>query len=122
MDKLRIYYNKNTGTVDWTYALRGPGNFPTTIRQDIKLLPGKLVTIREGIPIYLGGQVEDYACIEINDPNIIDQVLDSDDNRVEVDNLIVGSPRVKQKAPLPRNLAQEIDELKGRLTDLERTN
>lgn len=122
---IRVFYRKSDGKIVWTHELRGIGEFPTTIEQDLAEILDK-VTSREiaydGTIISetkLGGKVEDYACIEEQNPQRASDALTSDENQIINGKLIIGAKRIISEPTPPRNLFTELDTLKARIEKLE---
>lgn len=102
MKVLRVFFNSNQ--VIWIHGLKGEGNFPTTIEDD------------------LGELLEGTSCIELTDSETIKAFMVSNSNSIEDGKLIIGEPCViiEPEPPEPeRDLAAEIDTLEARIKKLE---
>lgn len=90
---IRVFYRKSDNQIVWTHELRSPegylGQFPTTVEQDLAEIPDKMPD--EITP--LGGMPEDYACIPVEDTQVIEEFFASDDNTIVNAHLITGAPR-----------------------------
>lgn len=113
---LRVFYRKSDNQIIWTHELRGTGAFPTTIEADLAEIPYKMP---DGL-VALGGNVDDYACIEEADTQRAINFLASDNNRIIKGKLVAGDRRVVPEPPLHRDLVAEIDEIKARVKELEK--
>lgn len=118
---VRVFYRKTDSQIVWNSSLEGDGIFPRTIEEELVTIPNVEVgttETSEGIP--LGGAPEDYACIEVTDQSIITTFIASDSNTVVKGKLITGTPRPIVIPEPPRDLVAEIDELKAKVTELEK--
>ena len=69
---VRIFTRKSDNQIVWTHELRGPGEFPISLSDDLKRLPGAVVHSEldaEGnmLATLLGGKATDYQGVEIKD-------------------------------------------------------
>jgi len=97
MKAIRIYYD-NTGKIIYHIGLEGNGNFPKSAEDELSELP------------------PDTKLLEVSDSQLINDYLIHEGNSIDNGQLILGTPAKAPPPPTPRrNLAQEIDELKGKL-------
>lgn len=87
---VRIFYRKSDNQIVWHHELRGTGEFPTTIDNDLAEIPSK---IPDGI-MPLGGIAEDYGCIEEQDSQKACDFLNSDESKIVDERLVIGPKRV----------------------------
>ena len=113
---VRVFYRKSDSQIVWTRTLDGTGEFSTTIEQNLAEMPDNMPDGETP----LGGVPEDYACIEVTDQTTISAFMASDSNTVVKGKLITGTPRPIVIPEPPRDLVAEIDELKAKVTELEK--
>jgi len=122
MKALRVFYKKSDSKIVWNSSLEGTGVFPYSIEEELKNLPNTKIAVTltsEGTP--LGGEPDDYACIEISDEAIMASFMASDTNTVENGKLVTGTARPTPEPTPLRDLAKEIDELDARISNIEAT-
>ena len=113
---VRVFYRKLDSKIVWAHTLMEPGEFPTTIEQDLAELPNVVISqeLDANLNVIsetkLGGSSKDYACIEVTEK--ASDFLASDTNTIVDGALVIGLPRVIPVPIPPRNLAAEIDEIK----------
>ncbi len=113
---LRVFYRKSTNDILWTLTIedfkqRDIVPFSNTIEEDLAKLPD---TMPDGITP-LGGVPEDYDCVEIQETETVNKILDSDVNRIDKGKVIFGAPRMKPEPEPPEDLAAKIANLEARL-------
>jgi len=95
MEALRVFYRKSDSEIVLPASLEGPGVFPHSVEEGLRALPETKVRATltfEGTP--LGGEPDDYACIEISDEAIMASFMASDINTIVNGELVTGEPRI----------------------------
>ena len=122
---LRVFYRESDNQIVWTHELRGSGEFPTTLVDDLAEIPDKVISMEldaeENIvsQVKLGGRIEDYACIEEQDPQKATNALLSDSNRIVLGKLKIGDKRITSKY-LPPGSEGTLEALEKRIAKLEK--
>ncbi len=112
---VRVFYRKSDNQIVWQYELRGPGEFPITVKDSLIEIPNKMP---DG-ETQLGGEWQEYACIEELDSEKAVAFLASNENQIINDQLIIGTPRIIPEPIPPRDLEAELDENKAELDALK---
>lgn len=118
---VRAFYRKADNEIVWTHELKGTGEFPLLIEDNLSEIPNKMP---DG-EMPLGGVPEDYACIEETDPQRASDFLASDDNKVVDGKLVIGAPRPEIPPEPPHSthisIIEAIDPTKARPVRIKRT-